>query len=645
GVTAGKVRLLAAAPRLLQAEIPILEVAAGKDVEDLELVLRRGSVVAGRVLSPGGEPVTGARVEPAAQAEDDVFLPFFQGTVSDAEGRYRLEGVPDGAVRSFAAEAEGFQRAVREVEVRPGENRLDFRLDAGHEISGRVVDAAGAPIAGALVSTSEPGSPFMGAEGGWGKGVRTGADGSFRLAGVATGVHEVRAGKEGYAPGRLQAVEVAGPVQGLELRLGAAGSVHGRLTGLDLAELAGVEVSAQPLSPGALPGYANGQVDYEGRYRVGGLTAGEWRVEVQAPSGLRASGKVTVPAGGDAVLDLEFKDGFTLTGRVLRGGEPVGEAQVVAMATDSDSHGFSSTGPQGAFRIPGLAPGSYQVRVVNHRGLYHQETVEISGDRDLRIEISGQRVSGRVVDATDQSPIVRARVSLEAEAAPGTSRAASSDDQGAFTLTDVTPGVYRIVARVDGYAPASTPVEVREAGVDGVMLALQPTEGLVLEVRGTLGSPPPQVQVAFLDATGRSILQGSHSTGENGRVRLSSAPPGTWQLLVSASGYATIERPVQVPSPTVAIALPRSSTLTVEAPGLPEHAVVTVTSAGGDGGRRFRSLDWQVEDEWHVHGGKAEIAGLPPGRWRVRVATPDGGQAWQAEVATVAGSPSRVVVR
>jgi hypothetical protein len=110
---------------------------------------------------------------------------------------------------------------------------------------------------------------------------------------------------------------------------------------------------------------------------------------------------------------------------------------------------------------------------------------------------------------------------------------------------------------------------------------------------------------------------------------------------VSATGYATAEQSVQVPGPTALVTLPRSSTLTVAAPGLTEGAVMIV----GAGGRRVRILQWSgVQEAWGIHEGEAVIEGLPAGRWIVRVNSSDQ-RSWQAEVATVAGRPARVVVR
>lgn len=652
GVEAGKVQLAVNAQGFLEGEIPGFDVVEGRDVEGLEVVLRRGAVIAGRVSGPDGTPVSGARVQ-IVDDSNNRSMARFLGATSDGDGNYRLEGVPDGAA-AFSAQAEGFQRAVRDLEVRAGENRLDFRLEGGHEVSGRVVDAGGQPVSGATVRLGAAGDRFpMLLRGDGQSEARSGADGSFRIAGVSTGSYDVTADKEGYAPGQLESVNVAGRLQGLELRLEAGGAVQGRLLGADLAELAGASVTAFPADPSiartAVRLARGGQVDYQGQYRISGLTAGEWRVNARTESGRQAQGRVTVSTGSDATLDLDLGGGFTLTGRVVRGGEAVPNVYV-SVASSEAGGGRSTTDPQGAFRIQGLKAGTYELQAMQFdSGLDHQETVEVTGDRDILIEIATRRVSGRVVDATDQAPVPGVVVSLEATETQtdrprfGMGRGSRSDADGAFTITDVSPGSYRLVARMEGYAPAETTVQVSNADdVDGVRLAIQPTQGLTLEVRTALGSPPPEVRVALLDASGRTVVSGVHSTGENGRVRVSSAPPGSWRLLASSAGSATTTQDVQVPGPAVPVILTAGATLAVLAEGLPAGSRVTVT---GSDGQPFRSLLYSVVlADWPLTNGRAMIEGLPAGQWRLRATSPDG-QAREGTASVSPGGASQVVLR
>ena len=128
GAPGGLHRLVARAPGFVPRWI-WTDVAHGDD-PFVRFTLAAGAVIEGTVFGPDGEPVEGAAVEGGGS-----------DAVSDAAGRYRLEGVPlDGASRrvraslgrSFVGEAPfpGFE---------PGETRaaLDLHLEKGYVLRGR----------------------------------------------------------------------------------------------------------------------------------------------------------------------------------------------------------------------------------------------------------------------------------------------------------------------------------------------------------------------------------------------------------------------------------------------------------------------------------------------------------------------------
>lgn len=616
-----------------------LELAAGKGAENLEVILSLGLTVAGRVLGPDGEPLSDAYVR--LLGEQDPFAPFISAH-SDEEGRYRLQGVAPG-LHSFEANHGEYQRAVRDLEVQPGDNRLDFRLTQGLSVEGRVLDPEGKPVDGAHVYLqSSDGIDAMALE--------SAGDGAFRFPSVAAGTYSLQASKEGVGGGRVPAVEVKAPVRGLEVRLErSTGVIRGRITGLDFRELTRVMVVAEQEEKSS-----HGKVDYQGEYRIESLSPGEWRVAaVEETTGRQATGKVALAANAEAVLDLEFRDsGLTLSGRILRRREPVPGLQVFAASKQVESNGRATSNQEGAFRMTGLEPGTYDLIVAEFQtGRFHQETVELTADRDIVVDLPENRVSGEVVDAADSSPLEGVMVSLELQAAENALTGSmgvgtSSDRQGDFTLTDISPGAYRIVARKEGYAPTESTVQVTPgSSVDGVRLALSATQGLVLQVRSSTGTAPESVSVALLDPSGRAVLASGHTVGENGRVRITTAPAGSWRLLVAGGGSATTAVDVKAPGQPIPVLLSPSSPLEVRVPDLADSSLLATLTIQGADGRPFQSIRWGAPiREWRLADGKAKVEDLPPGNWQLTVTAPDG-RTWKGTATAAPGAAREVTLR
>src|SRR6185295_13977796 len=152
-------------------------------VENLEIVLQSApSVVVGQVTGPDGEPIAHAdigahRKEPNGAVRSLTFQP-----VTDSGGRYRAEVLSEG-VWSFSVIHQGYRQVSQELEVKAGENRLDFRLDRGLEVEGEVVDSSGEPMPGASLSLVSNDSP-------WAGGYATSDEsGRFLIAGLEPGAY------------------------------------------------------------------------------------------------------------------------------------------------------------------------------------------------------------------------------------------------------------------------------------------------------------------------------------------------------------------------------------------------------------------------------------------------------------------------
>ncbi len=657
GVTPGRLSLRASAVGFQADERTGLEVVAGENLDDLRIVLEPGATVTGRVLDSLGNPLPETQV---GIVRDETAVAFGGGTSdrTDADGVYRMQGVPPGE-RSVEAVHEGHQRQVRDLTVVAGENRLDFRLQAGVSVSGRVVDEGGVPVAGALVSAVLTGD-HPGLRPG---GETTDGSGVFRLEGLSPGAYSLSARKDGFAVTTLEEpVEVAsGPIQGIEIVLNRGAVVTGRLLGAELEDLAGAKVVAGNFArQDRMP--LIGSVDYEGRFRIEGVPAGEWTLIAVLSDGLPAAQEPLTVAPGqrEASVDIDLgADKASLRGRIRIGGEPAASAYLSLAGQDTAARGFGRADHQGRFEVRGLEDGTYEMEIVQlASGQTRVETVEVRGDTEIDLDIEVSSVSGVVI--ADGEPVERARVEIErTDTAPNVRQPVRTDPAGRFRIASLVAGTYRLRASAEGYAPGEATVTVEETTpLTGVEIRLQPAGGLVLEVRGAYGAPPEEVRVAALEP-GRAASPGDlppnggpptvysmrRPVGEEGRVRLDGLPPGSWDLLVGDGRSAVTRRRVTSPGPPVVIPLERGHLLTVRVPDLAEVGQFGRIEVTGADGRRFIGLGWSgdVQSNWLMNSGEARVDQLPAGRWTVTASTPDG-RTWTGSAVTAGGAPAEVVL-
>lgn len=628
-----------------------LQVERGQDLEDQRFVLEPGALVAGRVLDASGRPVPEALVQ-VLQDDSARRLGRFSSASSDADGNYLLEGVSPGP-RSFAAEHGDHVRAVRDLEVVAGENRLDFRLEAGSRVSGRVVDEGGSPVAGAVIGTSRTGGHL-----GFGRSDVTSDDsGAFELEGLEPGTYTLTARKEGYAGATLEDVQVGpAPLSGLELRMERGALVTGRLLGVELNDLANATVMAGDAGGQRLA--AMGTVDYEGRYRVEGLTPGDWTLVASLGEGKAAAiERITLePGQAELYRDIDLGAGYTVSGRVLLGEEPVVGAMVTMMGQEQARAGLTRTDHRGAFELPGLEGGTYRLLVAGMGGPgSHQQDVEVRGDQQITIRIPVAPVTGRVTSTTGDL-LVGAEVYLDAVdvGETGFGQPVRTGEDGRFRFPSAPEGRYRVRAEMEGHAPGEVAVEVRDGlPVDGIEIRLEPSGGLVLQVTTPSGRPPFRVRVAGLDPAAapppgqplRAAFTDQVTLGEGGRVRLGRVPAGTWRLLVAGDGTAVTEVTATSPGPPVAVSLPAAGTLAVTVTPLTDAGQLGEVRVLGSDGRPFVQLGWngQPYSTFDLLLGRTRVDGLPAGTWTVEATTPAGDR-WTAQARVVPGSETPVVL-
>jgi carboxypeptidase family protein len=470
-----------------------IPIAEGREAAPLAIVLERGSSLAGQVTDGAGRPVAGATLFlqppinlPAVLARTQSLSSLVPATTqTDEEGRYRLLGLEPGHYELSLPERHVPPTAI---DLQPGANELDVVVrEEGKElaISGRLLDAAGAPLASATLTLESASHPSQLAA--------SLTDGSFLFRPVEPGAYQLVADARAYIPSAQPVVVGDAPVEGLELRLERArGAIRGHLVGLRREELLRVQVTAVSFDPKTSPGAGDSRrtalLDDAGGYRITDLAPGRWSVTAVTESGRQASGQVELDPGApgvpEAELDLDFAAGAALSGRVAKDGAPVAGARVAVVGLPEGASGVvqMETAADGTFRVPGLAPGTYRLLVAVPLALaFSHQTLEISGDQEVAVDLTTAAIQGRVVSIATGEPVAGATVGLENVdpllQALLTPLTATTREDGTFEIAPLVAGRYQVKAKKPGLAPGAATVQVAPPAAAWIELQLGPPAG------------------------------------------------------------------------------------------------------------------------------------------------------------------------
>lgn len=578
------------------------------------VVTTPGVTPAGRPsITPTGRPIAGARVEAFLERAGEREL--IGTAAADAAGRYRipLDGLLDRdplALRMSklvaTARAPGYVGGEPSLQyvARQGTDdlTLDVRMYPGVRVSGRVLDARGGAVRGALVRfrTEPPGARNP--------ETHTDADGRY-VAGLnvvtSAAVVEVE-GATGTARSERFAVAYPQPVVVPDLVLRAAAFVEGRVVRPDGSPVEGIRVyGRQEPSPEAVRALPHGvelhtteaTTGDDGRFRLPLAAEGRGRILLERFGGggverVVAAGAQDVTLVADAVpLRVRAVDasGAPLPGAEIRVSVVAPDQREVFEALSEEALLLADTDPLFALERRGTTTGSDaawstwlprgSVAVVR---VYAGDA--IPGEALARVEPG--RAEAAVVVRVRRRGAGRGalRATLRVDGRPvrhvdaflrtlGGSRVGIywPDEEG--RVVDLPLGRFRLRLQpgigagvlFDSTAPAETVVEITPGAVPEVALHAERLGHVTLTLTSdgsTAGRPPAPVQVALRpagqpDAPWRPIRTLVLRDDRVGRpdpdaptrrvVRLGEGVPvGRYQLRAMEDGFAPVELDVEV---------------------------------------------------------------------------------------------------
>jgi Carboxypeptidase regulatory-like domain len=421
GIAAGRYSVMALAPGYVStgnseygSRGKTVNIGEGENVENINIELKRGGVITGRVTDTNGRPVVEesivlSRLDKNGRASRvyefglgmsyDMFM-------TDDRGVYRLYGLPadrylvsvgvsqePGSIyvsrkavvyaRTFHPDAVN-QADAKAVEVTEGSESTGVDITVAeskptYEIAGRVVSAeTGQPVPGVSISygTGAPGGNRISS---WGSnGERSRMNGEFRLVGVLPGKYGVFAGSENdkdFISDPVMCEVTQGDVAGIELRVRQGASIRGfvAIEGVndpklrfDLTRMM-IYTSMRP-NPGessAPSSYRPTNITADGSFQIRGLSQGKADIRVMGQS-----------VRGLSFARVEHNGVIQREGIEVKYGEQVSGVKLVMV--------YGALKLHGEVKFIGWAPGEGQMTYIAARRTDQPNSPSFSAIVDIR---------------------------------------------------------------------------------------------------------------------------------------------------------------------------------------------------------------------------------------------------------------------
>ncbi len=543
--------------------VRVRDVETGRD--DVDIVLERAATVIGRVVTFTGEPPDAYNLRAYEEAGNEtpgrperVDYPRLHRL---EEGHFKLSRLAPGKY-TILGTAENWAPARKTGVVIVEGQEIDvgvLQLEQGLVLEGQVVTGRdGTPVGGAGVEIFDSGRLMLDLDSEEGAPhVDTGPDGRFLFRGLEPGRLQVVVQHPGFSSARLEAtIDKERAAEELEIRLSAGGTLTGNVTDGDGLPAAGVSVTAiaSLLTDRRLPKHT--ETDADGRYTIKRLAEGTYsvlRIDRDRERAGFSSKQATIVEGEVTVVDFNRRSRIKVSGRVLRGDEPIA-ANLLFAPRRPNLFNFSvgsikttSAGGDGKYAIGLDSPGTYQVMVDSTDGTqFGSEAVEIViPDEEVvqrDIVLSTTSVSG-VVSDTRGRPVGDATVQATVGGADPMDitggALAYTDGSGRYEMRGLEAGTYVMSASAEGLLGAEKPSVSISDGANMLDFVLERGRILRGRVLDPGGNPVPDAGVMIGPAARPlSSYYGSTNTDLNGAFEINAPHDGAVDVSVVSLSWA-----------------------------------------------------------------------------------------------------------
>ncbi len=500
---------------------------SGLDGLLLPLAVLRSGRLAGMVVNQGGAPLPGMKVFPNRAG---AVFPL-EPAATNESGAFKLTGLPAGdyaLVAAFPHDPGGRMAqgqltvAIYEGQVLTG---IKVVVETGElTISGRVVNSAGEPVAGANVSVHNGSG-----------GTLSDAEGRFTIAGLEGGDFPIDATHEDYAWTHLPSVP-AGSDQ-VKLVLNGKGTIEGQVvdatSGAPITEF---EIFRARQEVNSVFENRLAVRDTGGRFTVPQVDAGTWQVTARARGFLRQTQAVSVIEHETSpMLTFRLKPGVRVEGVVeTTAGAYVEGAYLYEEAFPHQEGGseVARSGPNGHFAIDGW-PSEGGTIAAFHPDYAPAMVEAVPGTRvRIVLEAAGQ-VEGVVRRQGNPLPALIVAAIYPDGTCPTTF--ATTGPDGSYALDGLAPGTLQVIADLPRMRDGKSLMEVITLGAGETIQHdfSFGSEAASLEGRITVGGQPAAgAQLMVLSDSAAGTRPAQVESDSEGHYAFEQLAPGSFTLRV-----------------------------------------------------------------------------------------------------------------
>lgn len=368
----------------------------------IKLVLDVKGIIAGVVVDETGAAVAEVQVNAfpdilGGEAPESLQLAGMSSAATDGAGKFTIRGLPDGGYRVHASRASSsgmYEWGAQGVAAKTGDKNVKITLNAPGSIVGKIVVEGGDAAKGARVMV------------GYQAPVSTGEDGTFKIAEVSTGKHDLNIHGANFAafiqhdvdvkPGKQTDVGTITVTKGRRVIGAVVDSAGNKVAGARvkigdmLVSVQGAEEQMETFEE--MYGGKSAVTDQDGKFVLVGIPKKTTNVIAEHPDRGR-SNAVAIPTGTDdpPAITLALRGFGTITGKVMSQGKPVANAAV----TDTPKGGgtqmrMAQTDDSGAFTITKVGEGTHTLSAMQQAMMSMKSTsttVQVTAGKETKVTI------------------------------------------------------------------------------------------------------------------------------------------------------------------------------------------------------------------------------------------------------------------